>query len=167
MRRGIPVNKEYPFDLKIERTLRRRQKELQNMARNGNDPSFNCNLNGQGANPHVWEGVGDAKPVKTNPANEENAPKALEEEPEKTKFVSIKTNHGDKEEANPSVAPLVDSTAAIPPLSTELMTEHDRKINQIINELTKFDNENEDVPLNLLKRQMRYKISARKTTCCN
>ncbi|PPR89877.1 hypothetical protein GOBAR_AA30808 [Gossypium barbadense] len=37
----------------IERTLRRRRKELRKMASNGNDPGLNDNPNGQDANPPV------------------------------------------------------------------------------------------------------------------
>ncbi|KAH1047469.1 hypothetical protein J1N35_038253 [Gossypium stocksii] len=103
--------------------------------------------------------VDDVEPVEVNPANKENAPKASEEEQEKTESVSIETDCEDEEEANPSVVPLVDSTATIPPPSTELMTELDHEVDQIINELTRFDNEEEDVPLNLLKRPMRNKMS--------
>ncbi|PPS12396.1 hypothetical protein GOBAR_AA08247 [Gossypium barbadense] len=87
------------------------------------------------------EAVGDTEPVETNLANEENAPKAPEEEPEKTKSVNIETDREDEEEANPSIAPPVDNTVAIPPPSTRPMTEQNREINRVIDELTKFDNE--------------------------
>ncbi|KAH1082422.1 hypothetical protein J1N35_022183 [Gossypium stocksii] len=60
-----------------------------------------------------------------NPANEENALKALEEQPGKTKSISIEIDNGDDEEANPSVAPLVDSTTAVPPPFAEQMIERD------------------------------------------
>ncbi|KAH1032008.1 hypothetical protein J1N35_044182 [Gossypium stocksii] len=113
------------------------------------------------------EGVDDAELVQTNSANKENAPKAPKEELEKIESVSIETNLEDEEEENPSVAPPVDSTATIPPPSTKPMTEQDREVDWIIDELTRFDNEEEDVPLNLLKMLMRYKMSARKTTCHN
>ncbi|KAH1091349.1 hypothetical protein J1N35_018606, partial [Gossypium stocksii] len=58
----------------------------------------------------------------------------------------------------------MDNITAVPPLSTKTMTEHDREIYNIINEITRFDNEEEDVPLSLLKMSMHYKMSARKTT---
>ncbi|KAH1072905.1 hypothetical protein J1N35_025233, partial [Gossypium stocksii] len=83
------------------------------------------------------EGVSDVEPLETNPANEENAPKAPEKEPKKKESISIETNCEEEEEANPSVAPPVDSTTAVPPLSTELMTEQYREINRIINEITR------------------------------
>ncbi|KAH1091490.1 hypothetical protein J1N35_018747 [Gossypium stocksii] len=113
------------------------------------------------------DGVGDTKPVETNPINEENMPKASEEKPEKIESVSIETNCEDEEEANLSISPLMDSTVAIPPPSIEPMIEHDYEINRIINEHTRFDNEEGDVPLNLLKRLMYYKVSAQKTTLRN
>ncbi|KAK5842710.1 hypothetical protein PVK06_005095 [Gossypium arboreum] len=97
-------------------------------------------------------GVGDAELIKTNPANEENAPKAPEEEPKKTESVGFETNREDKEEANPSVAPPIDITVAVPPPSTVPMTEQDREINWIIDELTRFHNKEEDVLLNLHKK---------------
>ncbi|KAK5845696.1 hypothetical protein PVK06_001904 [Gossypium arboreum] len=55
-----------------------------------------------------------AKPVEVNSANEENAPKAVEEEPEKIESISIETDREDGEEANPSVAPPVDNSTAVP-----------------------------------------------------
>ncbi|KAH1038818.1 hypothetical protein J1N35_040561 [Gossypium stocksii] len=110
MRRGIPANTESLFDLEIDKTLRRKRKELRKMVGNRNDLI------------------------------------------------------GDEEEANPLVAPPMDSTATIPPHSTKPMTEQDHEIDCIIDELTRSDNEEEDVPLNLLKRLMRYKMSARRTT---
>jgi len=79
----------------------------------------------------------------------------------------IATDRENEEEANPLIAPPVDNTTTVPPLSTELMTEQDHEIDRIIYELTRFDDEEEDVPLNLLKRSMRYKMSAQKTTQCN
>ncbi|KAH1072930.1 hypothetical protein J1N35_025258 [Gossypium stocksii] len=86
------------------------------MARNGNDLGLNDNPNGFGLNDNLneEEGVSDVEPVETNPANEENAPIASEEEPEKTESVSIETDREDKKEVNPSVAPLMDSSAAFP-----------------------------------------------------
>lgn len=82
-------------------------------------------------------------------------------------MVSIATDHEEEEEANPNHVPLVDSLAAIPSPSTKPMTEQDREINWIIDDLTRFDNEEEKVPLNSLKRKMRYKHSAHKSTRLN
>ncbi|KAK5842762.1 hypothetical protein PVK06_005153 [Gossypium arboreum] len=60
------------------------------------------------------EGFGDAEPIEANPTNEENAHKALKEEPEKTKSSSINTSREDEEEANPLVTPPMDSNAVVP-----------------------------------------------------
>lgn len=108
----------------------------------------------------------ELNPAPTNPANEEKEPKEPEKDEDKTESVSIATDHGE-EEANPTSAPLVDSTVAIPPPSTEQMTEQDHEINRTINDLTKSDDEEDDVPINSLKRKLCYKHAARKSTRTN
>ncbi|KAK5785013.1 hypothetical protein PVK06_039555 [Gossypium arboreum] len=60
MRRGISTHKEDLFDLEIDKSLRRMEKELRNMARNRNDPGPNDNLNGLGFNENPI--IGDANP---------------------------------------------------------------------------------------------------------
>ncbi|KAK5840252.1 hypothetical protein PVK06_009141 [Gossypium arboreum] len=114
-------------------------------------------------------GVGKAQPTKTNPvlidpATIEKETKEVEEETEKTKSISIAIDCEEEDEANPTHAPLVDNTAAIPPPFTESMTEQDHEINQIIEEITKSDDEQEDVLLQSLKMKMHYKHNTRKST---
>ncbi|KAK5835822.1 hypothetical protein PVK06_011532 [Gossypium arboreum] len=56
----------------------------------------------------------------------------------------------------------MDGIEVVPPMPIATMTAQDRKINHIINEITKPDKDKKDVPLHSLKRKMRYKHSARK-----
>ncbi|KAK5794115.1 hypothetical protein PVK06_035318 [Gossypium arboreum] len=89
------------------------------MARNENDPGLNGNPIGWDVNPPIDQ------PIETNPANEENAPKAPKEEQDKTESVSIEANREDKKEANSLIAPPMDSTTDVPCHSTKYMTKQD------------------------------------------
>ncbi|KAH1056426.1 hypothetical protein J1N35_034491 [Gossypium stocksii] len=112
----------------------------------------------------VVEEVGKAQPTETDPATIEKETKEPKEETKKKESVSITTDCEEGEEANPTPTPLMDNTVVVPPSFTQPMTEQDHEINQIINEIIKCDYEQEDVPLQLLKRKMCYKHNTRKST---
>ncbi|KAK5825410.1 hypothetical protein PVK06_020242 [Gossypium arboreum] len=112
----------------------------------------------------IVEKVGKAQPAEIDLATIEKEAKQQEKEIEKKESISIATDCEEGEEVNPTPTPPMDSTAVVPPAFTQLMTEQDCEINQIINEITKFDDEQEDMPLQLLKRKMLYKHSACKST---
>lgn len=76
-----------------------------------------------------------------------------EEEADKTEPVTIATNHEDIEEANPTSTPPKDSTEVVPPMLIKIMTTIDRKLNCVINEITKSNDEDEVTPTNPLKRK--------------
>ncbi|PPE01341.1 hypothetical protein GOBAR_DD01667 [Gossypium barbadense] len=104
----------------------------------------------------VKEGMADAKPAEvepstTNPAAEEKQTKSFDEDAEMTKSFYIEIDDKGTKEATSTPAPPKDSTATVPPTSTEAMTKQDRKIDRIIDEITKSDNEEEDMPLQSLK----------------
>ncbi|KAK5812845.1 hypothetical protein PVK06_028289 [Gossypium arboreum] len=118
---------------------------------------------------YVEEGMVEVEPIEaepgtTNPDVEEKETKSPDEDAKKTESVHIETDDEGTEEVTPTLAPLDDSITVAPPTSTEAMTEQDCKINSIIDEITKSDNEEEDVPLQSLKRKMHYKYSTRKST---
>ncbi|KAH1106681.1 hypothetical protein J1N35_010449 [Gossypium stocksii] len=83
----------------------------------------------------------------TNPNAKEKETKSPDENVKNTEPVYIETDGKGTEEATPTSTPVNDSTIAVLPTSTEVMTKQDRKINCIIDEITKSDNEEEDVPL--------------------
>ncbi|KAK5833395.1 hypothetical protein PVK06_017220 [Gossypium arboreum] len=84
--------------------------------------------------------IGEQNPILTHPATIGQEAQELAEE-EKAKLVSIETYNEEEVE--------------------------DRKINQLIDDLTKSGDEEEEVPLNVLKRKLRYKHAARKSTHSN
>ncbi|KAK5812024.1 hypothetical protein PVK06_027418 [Gossypium arboreum] len=117
---------------------------------------------------HYGKGIFKAQvqgqPIETDPATTKKETKKPEEEIKKTKSVNFATDSEDEEEANPTHAPPVDSIVVVPPPFTEPMTEQDREIKWIIDEITKSNDEQEDMPLQSLKRKMRYKHSVCKST---
>ncbi|KAH1039896.1 hypothetical protein J1N35_041639 [Gossypium stocksii] len=66
--------------------------------------------------------------------------------------MSIETDH-DGEEANPTFIPPMDATTPIQPQSTTPMTQQDHEIDKLIDDLTKLDDEEDKVPINMLKRK--------------
>ncbi|KAH1130056.1 hypothetical protein J1N35_001434, partial [Gossypium stocksii] len=72
--------------------------------------------------------------------------KEPEEETEKIESVSITTDCKEKE-ANSTPTPLVDNTSAIQPPFIKPMNKHDSEINRIIYKVTKYDDEQEHMPL--------------------
>ncbi|KAK5845421.1 hypothetical protein PVK06_001605 [Gossypium arboreum] len=93
--------------------------------------------------------------------------KTAKKEPEKTKFVNTE---GEKEEQNETTltpTPQKDSTEAVPHPPTKSMFEQDREIHRIIEEITKSDKEEEEPPIQSLKRKLRYKCIAGKSTSKN
>ncbi|KAK5825867.1 hypothetical protein PVK06_020742 [Gossypium arboreum] len=95
----------------------------------------------------VEEGMVEAEPRTTNSVAEEKETKSLDEDVIKTKSFHIETDDEGIEEATPTLAPPMDSTAVVPPTSTVAMTKQDREINCIIDEITKSENKEEDVTL--------------------
>ncbi|KAK5842444.1 hypothetical protein PVK06_004800 [Gossypium arboreum] len=83
------------------------------------------------------------------------------------KEVGIVSDNEREEAAKPTLAPPADDIAAVPPPSTKQMIEKDREINRIIDDLTKFDDAEDDVPIHSLKWKTRYKHVAHKSTCSN
>ncbi|KAH1097306.1 hypothetical protein J1N35_014227 [Gossypium stocksii] len=71
------------------------------------------------------------------------------------------------EETNPISTPTEPATAPIPPPSTALILEQDCEINKLIDDLTKSDDEEGEVPINSLKQKHRYKHATHKTTLPN
>ncbi|XP_016706817.1 ribosomal RNA-processing protein 17-like [Gossypium hirsutum] len=71
-----------------------------------------------------------------------------EAEDDRTKSVVIASDNEGKEVDNPPSTLPADDTTDVPPLSTEQMTEQDRHINKLMDNLTKSD----DVPIHSLKR---------------
>ncbi|KAH1039175.1 hypothetical protein J1N35_040918 [Gossypium stocksii] len=92
----------------------------------------------------VVEVVGEAHLVETDPATTEKEAKEPEEEIEKME--SNSTTIDCEEEANLTLTLPVDNNVAVSPPFTKPMTKHDGEINQIIDEITKSDDEQEDVP---------------------
>ncbi|KAH1122225.1 hypothetical protein J1N35_005385 [Gossypium stocksii] len=107
---------------------------------------------------------GDKENATTEPEKDKvNATIGLEGDEEKTKLVSIETNH-DGEEANPTSAPLMDATTPVPPQSTLPMTQQYHETNKLIDDLTKSDDEEYEVSINMLKRKQCYKHAVQKST---
>ncbi|PPD69405.1 hypothetical protein GOBAR_DD33714 [Gossypium barbadense] len=102
--------------------------------------------------------MAEVEPGTTNLLVEEKETKSPDKDIEKTESVYIETNDEGIEEATSAPTPLEDSTTTISPTSSNKMTEQDYKINRIIDEITKSNNE-KDVPLQSLKRKMCYKHS--------
>ncbi|KAH1129641.1 hypothetical protein J1N35_001019 [Gossypium stocksii] len=85
------------------------------------------------------EGFGETQPTEVDTSTIEKETIELEEEIEKIESINIVTDHEEEGEANPTPTPLVDCTTTAPPPSTEPMIEQDNEINQIIDEIIKFD----------------------------
>ncbi|KAK5819635.1 hypothetical protein PVK06_024652 [Gossypium arboreum] len=81
----------------------------------------------------VAEGFGETQPIETDPGTIEKETKEIE----KIESINIVIDHEEEGEANPTPAPPVDNTAAVPPHSTEPMTKQDCEINWIIDEIIK------------------------------
>ncbi|KAK5819676.1 hypothetical protein PVK06_024695 [Gossypium arboreum] len=107
--------------------------------------------------------VDETRPTLIHPVIEKKSTKGLERYEKKTKLVSIETDH-DGEEAKSTSPPPVDATAPVPPQSTVPMIQQDREINKLIDDLTKLNDEQDKVPMNVLKRKQHYKHAARKST---
>ncbi|KAH1046493.1 hypothetical protein J1N35_037277 [Gossypium stocksii] len=80
---------------------------------------------------------------------------------EKTESLNIESNQ-EREEVNHILAPTEPATT---PQSTTSISKQDREINQLVDDLTKLDdNDEEKVPINMLKRKQHYKCATRKAT---
>ncbi|KAH1046755.1 hypothetical protein J1N35_037539 [Gossypium stocksii] len=116
----------------------------------------------------ITKGVGEAQlvetdPVPMGPTTAQKETKEKQEETKKMELISIVTDYEEKE-ANPTPAPPIDNISVVRLPSREPMTEQDHEINQIIDEINKSSIEQEDVPLQSLKRKMCYKHNAQKST---
>ncbi|KAK5825287.1 hypothetical protein PVK06_020101 [Gossypium arboreum] len=105
-----------------------------------------------------------AEPGTNNSIAKEKETTSPDKDIEKAELVHIETDDERTEEANLTPIPLEDSTAGIPPTFTKPMTERDLNFNRLIDEITKSENEDVDVPLELLKRKICYKHLTRKST---
>ncbi|KAH1098004.1 hypothetical protein J1N35_014925 [Gossypium stocksii] len=94
-------------------------------------------------------------------ANEEKKQKGPKGDEEKMESMNIDSDQ-ERKEVNHVPTPTKPTTA---PKSTTPISKQDRKINQLIDNLTKLDdNDEEEVPINMLKRKQHYKCAAQKST---
>ncbi|KAH1082783.1 hypothetical protein J1N35_022544 [Gossypium stocksii] len=89
--------------------------------------------------------------------------KKIEGEEEKTESMNINSDkEGDN--MNQTSAPHEPATT---PQTTAPILKQDHEINRLIDDLTKLDDDDEKVSINLLKQKQRYKYAARKSTLSN
>ncbi|KAK5770913.1 hypothetical protein PVK06_047070 [Gossypium arboreum] len=80
---------------------------------------------------------------------------------EKTRSVNIESDQEEKE-TNKIYAPTEPATTLIPSPLTTPVSKQDSEINKLIDDLTKSNDEKNEVLINYLKRKQRYKHAARK-----
>ncbi|KAH1114436.1 hypothetical protein J1N35_007814 [Gossypium stocksii] len=139
MGRSIQKDTKYCFDPEIERTLKKggfapNEKELLSNENDGDDD----------------EAEADKPGPTTYTATEEKNQKGSEGDEKKTESMSIESDQ-EREEVNHIPAP---TEPTIAPQSIVPISKQYRKINQLIDALTKLDdNDEEEMPINMLKRK--------------
>lgn len=90
--------------------------------------------------------IGETNPAPTHLAIEgQEAKKPMKDE--KTESVGIASGNEWEESTNPFSTPLVDGTADVPPPWTKQMKKQYHEINELIDDLTKYDDIKDDVPI--------------------
>ncbi|KAH1031189.1 hypothetical protein J1N35_043363 [Gossypium stocksii] len=102
------------------------------------------------------------EPTTIHTATEEKDQTRPEVREEKTQSVNIESDQ-EEDETNQISTPTEPATTPIPPPSTTLVSKQDSEINKLIDDLTKSDDEEDEVLINYSQRKQRYKHTACKT----